>query len=387
MDSDFRAGDRAAEVGVARPGGSAAPSGLDIAALVKRFGQTAAVDGIDLTVRPGEFFTVLGPSGCGKTTLLRLVAGILAPDQGTIAIGRADVTRAPIWARRIGLVFQNYALFPHLTVAQNVAFGLAMQGVKRGERQTRVARALATVRLEGYERRKPAELSGGQQQRVALARAIVIEPDLLLLDEPLSNLDARLREDMRGELADLQRRVGITTVLVTHDIHEAFALSDRVAVMRAGRVEQTGRPTGLYEAPASRFVAGFLGPVNEWPGRVEAVGDDAVEIHAPGLPPSRVQRARADGSGWRVGAEAWLLLRPERVRLTPLGDAGPGEETGGLTGRIDQVAHLGNLVNYRIDIGGRPVLAQSAPGRTAALANGQRVRLDWDAADLAAVAG
>jgi putative spermidine/putrescine transport system ATP-binding protein len=385
VDSDLRTGDRAAEVGAARAGAGAAPAGLDIAALIKRFGQTAAVDGVDLTVEPGEFFTVLGPSGCGKTTLLRLVAGILTPDQGSIAIGRADVTHAPIWSRRIGLVFQNYALFPHLTVAQNVAFGLAMQGVARADRQARVARALATVRLEGYERRKPAELSGGQQQRVALARAIVIEPDLLLLDEPLSNLDARLREDMRGELADLQRRVGITTVLVTHDIHEAFALSDRVAVMRSGKVEQIGRPTELYEAPASRFVASFLGPVNEWTGRVTALAEDAVEITCANLPPARVARARLGSGDWRMGAEACLLLRPERVRLTPLDDGAVGADPP--AGRIDQVAHLGNLVNYRIDVGGRPVLAQSAPGRTAALANGRPVRLDWDEADLAAVAG
>ncbi|MCC7274447.1 MAG: ABC transporter ATP-binding protein [Alphaproteobacteria bacterium] len=357
--------------------GERAPAGLEAASLVKRFGGTAAVDGIDVAVRPGEFFTVLGPSGCGKTTFLRLVAGILSPDAGRIAIGGADVTRAPIWARRIGLVFQNYALFPHLTVAQNVAFGLAMQKVPRAERAPRVARALQTVRLEGYEKRKPAELSGGQQQRVALARAIVIEPDLLLLDEPLSNLDARLREDMRSELADLQRRVGITTVLVTHDIHEAFALSDRVAVMRSGKVEQIGAPTELYERPASRFVAGFLGPVNEWPGRVAALDGGTAEIAVDGLRPCRV----AAGAGWRVGDAVALVLRPERVRLDPAGD-----DPAGPVGRIDQVAHLGNLVNYRIALADRAVLAQTAPGRTRALALGAAVAVAWDDADLAAVA-
>ena len=349
-------------------------AGLEVAGLVRRFGDTAAVDGIDVAVRPGEFFTVLGPSGCGKTTLLRCVAGILEPDAGRIAIGGRDVTRAPIWDRRIGLVFQSYALFPHLTVAQNVGFGLAMQRVPRADRAPRIARALQIVRLEGYEKRKPAELSGGQQQRVALARAIVIEPDLLLLDEPLSNLDARLREDMRGELVDLQRRVGITTVLVTHDIHEAFALSDRVAVMRAGKVEQIGAPTSLYERPASRFVAGFLGPANEWPARIVRVDGATAEVAADGLPPAQV----ATPAGAAAGDAVVMILRPERVRVTT-GDA------PGLAGRIDQVAHLGNLVNYRIATDRGAFLAQTPPGRASAHAVGTPVTLSWDAADLAAV--
>ncbi|MGE0718888.1 MAG: ABC transporter ATP-binding protein [Alphaproteobacteria bacterium] len=354
--------------------GPGAAAGLDVAGLVRRFGDTAAVDGIDVAVAPGEFFTVLGPSGCGKTTLLRCVAGILEPDAGRIAIGGRDVTRAPIWDRRIGLVFQSYALFPHLTVAQNVGFGLAMQRVPRAERGPRIARALQTVRLEGYEKRKPAELSGGQQQRVALARAIVIEPDLLLLDEPLSNLDARLREDMRGELVDLQRRVGITTVLVTHDIHEAFALSDRVAVMRAGKVEQIGAPTQLYERPASGFVARFLGPANEWPARIARIDQGIAEVTADGMPPAHV----AAPTGAAAGAAVALILRPERVRVAAGGGAG-------LAGRIDQVAHLGNLVNYRIATDRGPFLAQTPPGRGAALAVGTSVTLAWDDADLAAV--
>ena len=359
-----------------------APAGLEASSLVKRFGGTAAVDGIDVSVRPGEFFTVLGPSGCGKTTFLRLVAGILTPDSGRIAIGGADVSQAPIWARRIGLVFQNYALFPHMTVAQNVAFGLAMRRVPRAERGPRVERALATVRLEGYGRRKPSELSGGQQQRVALARAIVVEPDLLLLDEPLSNLDARLREDMRSELADLQHRLGITTVLVTHDIHEAFSLSDRVAVMRAGRVEQVGAPTEIYDRPANRFVAGFLGPVNEWAGRVQRVQDGVAEVMLDGLRACRV--AALPGSA--AGDAATVVLRPERLAVVPATPALAVSEAGVLAGRIDQVAHLGNLVNYRIALDGRMLLAQALPGRSGALAVGTPVCLSWDDADLAAVA-
>jgi putative spermidine/putrescine transport system ATP-binding protein len=360
------------------PEGRARPqAGLDVAGLIKRFGASVAVAGVDVSVRPGEFFTVLGPSGCGKTTLLRMVSGILAPDAGRIAIGGREVTAAPIWTRRVGLVFQNYALFPHMNVAQNVAFGLAMRGIARDERATRVARALGTVRLEGYERRRPSELSGGQQQRVALARAIVTEPDLLLLDEPLSNLDARLREDMRAELLDLQRRVGITTVLVTHDIHEAFALSDRVAVMRAGRVEQLGAPTDLYDRPANRFVAGFLGPVNEWEGRVESRDADEARIAVDGIDQFLVP-APVD---CRAGQSAWVMLRPERVRIESAGAAGAG-----LVGRIDHVSHLGNLVNYRVAVGARELAVQSPPLRGRTLGVGQSVRLSWDDGDVAAVA-
>ncbi|WP_374447736.1 ABC transporter ATP-binding protein [Stella sp.] len=360
----------------------ATPAGLEARALVKRFGATTAVDGIDVSVRPGEFFTVLGPSGCGKTTFLRLVAGILNPDGGRIAIGGADVTAAPIWARQIGLVFQNYALFPHMTVAQNVGFGLAMRRLPRAEREPRIRRALATVRLEGYGGRRPSELSGGQQQRVALARAIVIEPDLLLLDEPLSNLDARLREDMRSELADLQHRLGITTILVTHDIHEAFSLSDRVAVMRAGRVEQVGAPTELYDRPANRFVAGFLGPVNEWTGRVAGLSGGEAEVALDGLRACRVP-ALAE---WREGGTATVVLRPERLSLAAVADHGAGGGGPAIVGRIDQVAHLGNLVNYRVAVGDRPLLAQTPAGRSGRFGMGEAVAVSWDDADLAPVA-
>ena len=354
------------------------PAGLEARSLVKRFGATTAVDGIDIAVRPGEFFTVLGPSGCGKTTFLRLVAGILTPDGGSIRIGGADLTQAPIWARNIGLVFQNYALFPHMTVAQNVGFGLAMRRVPRADRAPRIARALETVRLDGYGGRRPSELSGGQQQRVALARAIVIEPDLLLLDEPLSNLDARLREDMRSELADLKHRLGITTILVTHDIHEAFSLSDRVAVMRAGRVEQVGAPTELYDLPANRFVAGFLGPVNEWTGRVGAIAGGIAEVELDGLRSCRVPAL----ASWRAGDEATVILRPERLGLAAASATGEGA----VVGRIDQVAHLGNLVNYRVAAGGRALLAQAPAGRTGHFALGDSVAVSWDDADLAPVA-
>src|SRR4051794_8094488 len=286
--------------------------GLRVAALRKRFGDVAAVDGVSLDVESGEFFTLLGPSGCGKTTLLRVVAGILEADEGNVVLNDRDITRQPIYARNVGLVFQNYALFPHLTVFQNVAFGLEMRRVSGAEAQKRVGEALEMVRLGGFEGRRPAELSGAQQQRVALARAVVIRPDLLLLDEPLSNLDARLREEMRIEIGELQRRVGITTILVTHDIHEAFAVSQRLAVMRQGRIEQVGAPAEIYARPANRFVANFVGPANEFEGRIVGVADGVARFAA-----GHGIELRVDAAGSRAAVEGgfWVLVRPEHVRI------------------------------------------------------------------------
>src|SRR5712671_3844308 len=236
---------------------------LALRGLAKRYDDgPAAVAGLDLVAERGEFLTLLGPSGCGKTTVLRMIAGLVPPSAGRIAVDGADVTAMPAHRRNMGLVFQNYALFPHLNVARNVAFGLEMRGTLRDAIDKRVTNSLALVRLEGLRRRMPRELSGGQQQRVALARALVIEPALLLLDEPLSNLDAKLREELRDEIRDIQRRLGITAVFVTHDQVEALTLSDRIAVMNAGRLEQVGTPSEVYERPATEFVAAFIGRTN-----------------------------------------------------------------------------------------------------------------------------
>src|SRR4051812_11566607 len=236
---------------------------LEIAGARKAFGSVRAVDGIDLTVQKGEFFALLGPSGCGKTTLLRVIAGIYPIDAGSLTLNGRDITRTPMHRRNLAMVFQSYALFPHLTAFDNVAFGLRSRKLPRDEISRRVGEALALVRLESLASRYPAQLSGGQQQRVALARALAVRPDLLLLDEPLSNLDARLRDEMRIEIRDLQRRLGLTTILVTHDIDEAFTMSDRIGVMRDGRIIQVGRAAEIYHAPADRFVANFVGPTNE----------------------------------------------------------------------------------------------------------------------------
>jgi putative spermidine/putrescine transport system ATP-binding protein len=235
---------------------------LRLAGIEKRYGATAAVAGIDLEVRDGEFLTLLGPSGCGKTTTLGLIAGFFPPSAGEIFLKGRPVAGLPPFKRDIGVVFQDYALFPHMTAGENVAFGLKMRNLASGEIGGRVREALGLVQLSGLENRRPLELSGGQRQRVALARALVIRPAVLLLDEPLSNLDLKLREEMRVEIAGLQRRLGITTVFVTHDQGEALVMSDRIAVMNAGRIEQIGTPADVYERPATRFVAEFIGRMN-----------------------------------------------------------------------------------------------------------------------------
>jgi putative spermidine/putrescine transport system ATP-binding protein len=235
---------------------------LRLAGIEKRYGATVAVAALDLEVREGEFLTLLGPSGCGKTTTLGLIAGFFAPSAGEIFLKGRPVAGLPPFKRDIGVVFQDYALFPHMTAGENVAFGLKMRSVQRGELDQRVNEALELVQLRGLAHRRPLELSGGQRQRVALARALVIRPTVLLLDEPLSNLDLKLREEMRVEIAGLQRRLGITTVFVTHDQGEALVMSDRIAVMNAGRIEQLGTPADVYERPATRFVAQFIGRMN-----------------------------------------------------------------------------------------------------------------------------
>src|SRR3954467_8364588 len=252
-------------------GGDSVMAYLELDRVAKQFGAQTVVDDFSLAVGKGEFVSFLGPSGCGKTTTLQMIAGFLDPTRGAIRLQGKDLTAIHPAKRGLGIVFQSYALFPHMTAAENVAFGLEMRGVPRAERETRVRDVLAMVGLAGYEGRHPRRMSGGQQQRVALARALVIKPDVLLLDEPLSNLDAKLREGMQIELRQIQRNLGTTTVLVTHDQTEAMALSDRIVVMNAGRVEQIGTPQETYERPASAFVSQFLGKTNEFAATVDPV--------------------------------------------------------------------------------------------------------------------
>ena len=337
---------------------------LRIDGLTKRYGTHVAVEDFSLSVERGEFISLLGPSGCGKTTTLQMIAGFVQPDGGRMVLDGADLMSMRPSERGLGIVFQSYALFPHMTVAQNVAYGLEVRGVARGERTRRVAEALDLVGLSAQAGRYPRRLSGGQQQRVALARALVIRPAILLLDEPLSNLDAKLREDMQMELRNVQQRTGTTTVLVTHDQAEALALSDRVVVMDGGRVEQVGAPEAVYGAPATAFVARFLGKTNLIEITVEAV-------------PGRTEM--------RLGALAWLApdalgpgthvmaIRPERIRLTD--DAGlPGE----VRSRVFQGAQW--LLEVQTAAGSMLVLhpndGASPPGA------GRAVRLAWRASDM-----
>ena len=308
----------------------AAVPAAELRGVTKRFGPGApALEGLDLAAREGEFLTLLGPSGCGKTTALRLFSGLETPDAGRVFLDGRDVTRLPPHRREVNQVFQSYALFPHLSVADNIGFGLRMKRLSAAVTRERVASVVALVALDGLMDRRPAQLSGGQRQRVALARALVCEPRVLLLDEPLSALDARLRAQVRGELRALQRRLGRTFVFVTHDQEEALTLSDRVAVMRAGRVEQIGGVEDIYHRPASRFVAGFVGEANLLAAEVFAIGKN-------GLLSCRLRGSERDFlwaspptdtvKGWAVGQAVTLMVRPERVRLGAEPPPPSGEE-------------------------------------------------------------
>jgi spermidine/putrescine ABC transporter ATP-binding subunit len=325
--------------------------------LNKRLGNNAVLIGLNLDVNDKEFITLLGPSGCGKTTTLRILAGFLKPDSGEVIVDNAVISSAkgvvPPEKRRMGMVFQNYAVWPHMSVFENVAFGLKLEKTSRAETGRRVEEALRLVGLEGLGARYPAMLSGGQQQRVALARSLVVEPAILLLDEPLSNLDAKLRDRMRVELKELQRRTGITFVYVTHDQAEAMALSDRVAVMNGGVLQQYGTPREIYERPANLFVADFMGSVNKVPGTVTERTNDAARVTI-GAGQSLATMTR-DGATGTTG-DVTVIIRPEAIRLS--GDA-PATTENVLRGVVAEATFLGNLVDYRVDVGGTLLHVQS----------------------------
>jgi len=316
---------------------------ITIEGVARTFGTVRAVDDVSIAVRDGEFFTLLGPSGCGKTTLLRMVAGFCELDSGRILFGAERIDTLPPHKRNTGMVFQNYAVFPNLTVGGNVAYGLRARKVRGEEIRERVARALKLVQLDGYGERWPHQLSGGQLQRVAIARAIVIEPHVLLLDEPLSNLDAKLRVEMRGEIRRLQKLLGITVLYVTHDQEEALAISDRIAVMRAGRVEQIADPRAIYEQPETPFVASFVGTTNLLNGVVRTREGDTARIALAGT----TMRANVRGD---VGDSVVLSLRPEALRLLAFGEAAPAGWTT-LAGTLDEIEYLGPVTRFTVQLG------------------------------------
>ena len=315
---------------------------LAIRGLSKHFGDVAAVDGFELEIGDHELISLLGPSGCGKTTTLRCIAGFEEPTAGHILFDDLDIVGLPPERRNIGMVFQNYALFPHMTVRQNLAFGLEMRGVPKSEMAERIARVLETVQLGDLGERYPRQLSGGQQQRIALARAMVIEPSILLLDEPLANLDAKLREEMRFFVRSLQKRVGITTVYVTHDQAEAMVISDRIVVMFDGHIHQVGAPDEIYSRPVSREVASFIGLSNFVEGRVRGADDDGVFTLETAVGTLRCAYSETLAEGREVA----LIVRPEAISLSDA--APPGTGANAISGRISERYFLGNITGYRI---------------------------------------
>ena len=341
---------------------------IEFREVTKRYGALVANDRLSLTVRAGELMTLLGPSGCGKTTALRTLTGHVRPDEGRVLLDGRDVTDAPTHQRELGMVFQNFALFPHMTVQENVGFPLMIRNVPKAERATRVGEALRLVRLEAHEAKYPRQLSGGQQQRVGLARALVYRPKVLLLDEPLSNLDAKLREEMRFEIKDVVTRLGMTALYVTHDQEEALALSDRVAIMSQGRLEQVGTPEEIYGEPRSRFVAEFVGLSNFLEGRIEAVNGAGMTVSLGG---ARVALPATTGA--RPGQAVLVFARPSEIELERA-DAPAPSAPDIMDARVEQVTYLGDKVDYRLTLGqGLRLRVQSEAHRR--LAPGQPVRV------------
>ena len=321
--------------------------------IVKTFGETVALKGINLHIKHGELFTLLGPSGCGKSTTLRIIAGLDYPDSGTIYFGDEEVTYLPSHQRGAVLVFQNYALWPHMTVFDNIAYGLKIRKVPKDEIKRKVEWALDLVRLKGFEDRYPTQLSGGQQQRVAIARALVVEPKVLLLDEPLSNLDAKLRLEMRSEIRRIQHELGITVIYVTHDQEEAMAISDRIAVMNVGTVEQVGTPKEIYETPRTEFVASFMGKTNVVPAKVVERNGDKVTVE--------FENFRLDGLTYTgENDNVVLVIRPERIKLRP------GENTVALEGTVDLVEYYGFFVEVVGIFGETRMIARTISDREVA---------------------
>ena len=344
------------------------PSGVrgavSLASVSRSYGTVAAARDVTLDVRPGEFLTLLGPSGCGKTTLLRLIAGFEDPDSGRVLISGRDLTGVPAYKRPVNTVFQAYALFPHRTVAGNVAFGLEAAGRPRDEIASRVARALEMVRMQGLAERQISQLSGGQRQRVALARAVVMEPEVLLLDEPLAALDLKLRKEMQVEVKNLQERLGTTFVFVTHDQDEALVMSDRIAVLNDGRIEQVGAPEEIYQRPRTRFVAEFLAVRNVLRAQVAGASPQGVRLRTEG----GLDLLAADDGGFTPDGPLWVGFRPERLRLGP---AGQGQD-----GLLDDEIYRGDHTEWRVRIGGEVLAVTEDASAAAARRRGDAVGVE-----------
>jgi spermidine/putrescine transport system ATP-binding protein len=356
--------------------GNGRPVAVGLESVAKRFATQVALHPIDLTVSEGEFVTLLGPSGCGKTTLLRIVAGLETPDDGTVTIFGSDVTDRPANKRPVNLVFQRVTLFPHLTVAENVGFGPRLRRIARAQAREKVQAALDLVRLPDFGQRHVTELSGGQAQRVALARALANDPKVLLLDEPLSALDLEIRRQLQAELKDIHRRLGLTFIYVTHDQEEAMSMSDRVVVMREGRIVQVGSPVEIYRRPSSPFVARFLGMSNVVDTVVAEVADGWLTLHGAGMPLRAPMPAPPAAPGQRVTA----VIRPDSFDIRRL-DGGPAAADGavaaGVTGEVADVRFIGSLVHYLVAVADRNWQVSARAGGTEILPEGTAVRLTW----------
>jgi putrescine transport system ATP-binding protein len=355
---------------------------LRLVEVVKRFGETVAVDGVSLDIHRGEFFALLGPSGCGKTTILRMLAGFETPDSGQILLDGEDLTRIPPYLRPVNMMFQAYALFPHMTVERNIAFGLQMEGMARAEIRRRVDEMLALTHLGRFARRKPGQLSGGQRQRVALARALAKKPKLVLLDEPLAALDRKLREATQLELVNIQESLGLTFVIVTHDQEEAMTVSTRLAVMREGRIAQLGPPREVYEAPRTRYVAEFIGDVNVLTGRVLDRAAGRIALDGGG-------EADLGHAAAAAGAAVELAIRPEKIVIERAGEAAARSDEAGrngapnrLYGRVEDIAYLGNTSVFHVRLAGGGLVQVQRTNRFRAVEEtvtwDDPVRLAWD---------
>lgn len=349
--------------------------------VTKRFGDFAAVDDLSLDIYEKEFFALLGPSGCGKTTMMRMLAGFDAPTAGSVSLDGTDLTGIPPYKRPVNMMFQSYALFPHMSVEKNISFGLKQDGLSAADIKIRLEEMLALVKLEQFAKRKPHQLSGGQRQRVALARSLAKRPKVLLLDEPMGALDKKLREETQFELMDLQERLGMTFMIVTHDQEEAMTVADRIAVMAKGKIIQIATPAEIYEVPISRYVASFIGDINLLEGSLEAFQGDVASLRCPGIGPEpdsglQVRLQCENTSGLQVGDAGWFAMRPEKVRLSqdvPVG-VNPLKPVNAVEGIVYDIAYLGDVSVYHVKIGNGSILRATVTNATRLVERS----LSWD---------
>jgi putative spermidine/putrescine transport system ATP-binding protein len=354
---------------------------VEIKGAFKQFGANVVLNGIDLEVKQGELLTLLGPSGCGKSTTLNLIAGFLDADRGEVHIKGNNVTKVPPYKRDLGMVFQTYSLFPHMTVYENLSFGLKLRKVSKAEQKKKISKALELVKMSGLENRYPRELSGGQRQRVAISRALVVEPELLLLDEPLSNLDAKLRHELRAEIKRLQKEIGVTTIFVTHDQEEALSMSDRVVVMNAGKIEQISTPTEIYNHPKTEFVFQFIGKSNCFEGNVSAVDKRKVSVKiGPDITHVDANNIMGNDSDLKTGDEVKLYIRPEKLQIVSL-DENSTSPLDFQHAKISQINYLGTSWEINVLLHGKSIQVLTS-AFDSSWQNGSEVLIGWSPSEV-----